>query len=121
MRSIRLARWATCALAVSLASPVAADHHRSVADCTSFEQADKGQDAIALTITNRCTVPMDCTISWQVVCAPASKKRRAAHASTAKLVLASGASSYAEASAALCGDDTWTISDVSWSCTPNND
>jgi hypothetical protein len=121
MRSIRLARRATYALALSLAIPAAADRHRSVADCTSFDQADRGEDAIAFTIKNRCTMPVDCTISWQVVCAPASKKRRAVHASAAKLVLASGDSSSAEATASVCGDDTWVIADVSWNCAANSD
>jgi hypothetical protein len=121
MRSTRWARWATCALALCLTVPAAAHHHRTVTECTTFDQADKGEDSVAFTIKNQCTIPVACTVSWQVVCAPSSKKRRAVHASAAKLALTSGATSSAEASASVCGDDTWTIADVSWQCAPSTD
>lgn len=122
MRSMSWARWATCALALSLSLPAAADRHsRSVSECTTFDQSDKGEDAIAFTIRNSCSVPVDCSITWQVVCAPASKKRRSVHPSTTKLSLTSGSTSSADASAAVCGDDSWQIADVSWSCAVNND
>jgi len=121
MRAPSWARWATCALAISICVPAAAGHHKSVAECTALDQSDKGEDAVALTIKNSCTMPVDCSLSWQVVCAPASKKRRAVHPSTAKLALVAGATSSTEASASVCGDDTWTIGNIIWSCEPNND
>ena len=48
---------------------------KSLADCTSFDQTDKDDDTVELTIHNSCTIPVDCSISWRVVCAPDSKKR----------------------------------------------
>jgi hypothetical protein len=122
MRATHWARWATCALAISISIPALADHDkRSLATCTSFDQADKGQDAVAFTIHNTCTIPVDCSVSWRLVCAPESKKRRAAHPSSATFSITDGGSQSAEASASVCGDAGWTIDSVQWRCEPNKD
>jgi hypothetical protein len=122
MRTARWVRWATCALAISIVVPAFADRaQRSLSSCTSFDQADKGGDKVAFTIHNACTIPIDCSVSWRVVCAPDSKKRRASHPSSAKFAIADGGSESAEASAAICGDDAWTIDSVHWTCVPNRD
>jgi hypothetical protein len=126
MRAPRWARWASCALAVSvyasIGAPAAlADRAKSLSDCTSFDQANTGDAKVAFTIHNACTIPVDCAVSWRVVCAPDSKKRRAAHPSSAKFALTAGGGDTAEASAAVCGDDGWAIDSVQWSCAPNKD
>jgi len=123
MRAPRWARWASCALAVSLAvSPAAfADRAKSLAACTTFDQSNTAETKVAFTIHNTCTIPIDCAVSWRVVCAPDSRKRRNAHPSSAKFALTAGGGDTAEASAAICGDDGWTIDSVQWSCTPNKD
>ena len=125
MRTVCWVRWATCALAISLAIPVvpasAERRHRSLADCTSFTQADQSEDKVSFTIHNACTIPVECSVAWRVVCAPDSKKRRAWHPSSAKLAIAYGGSQSAEASAAICGDDAWAIDSVHWTCVPNKD
>jgi hypothetical protein len=125
MRSKNWATWATCALAISICVPAAfADRARagkSLAECTTFDQADKGEDAVSFTIKSTCTVPIDCSLSWRVVCAPDSKKRRSVHPTTTKLALAEGGSQSADASASVCGDDGWAIDSVAWSCQPNKD
>lgn len=123
MRSATWTRWAICALTFSLCVPVAlADRGaKSISSCTSFNQADKGDDKVEFTLQSSCTVPLDCSISWRVVCAPESKKRRAVHAGAAKLALLTGAAQTAEASAAMCGDAGWSIDSISWSCQPNKD
>jgi hypothetical protein len=123
MRSASWTRWATCALALSICVPVAlADRGaKSVSSCTTFAQEDKGDDKVQFTLGNTCTVPLDCSISWRVVCAPESKKRRAEHAGAAKLALTNGSTQSAEASATVCGDDGWSIESISWSCQPNKD
>jgi hypothetical protein len=94
---------------------------KSLADCTSFDQQDKGEAAVDLTIKNSCTIPVDCTVSWRVVCAPQSKKRRSEHPGSQKLALVEGTTSSAEASAATCGDDAWSIDSIEWSCLPNKE
>jgi hypothetical protein len=123
MRAATWTRWATCALAISICVPVAlADRGRkSVGECTSFGQEDKGDDKVQFTIHNSCTVPVDCAITWRVICAPESKKRRAAHAGAAKFALTNNSAQTAEASAAVCGDAGWSIDSISWSCQPNKD
>jgi hypothetical protein len=125
MRSHTWARWATCALAITICVPAAlADGTRSkksISTCTAFDQEDKGDDKVQFTIKNSCTIPVDCSLSWRVVCAPSSKKRRAVHPSSTKLALVDGSSQSAEASATVCGDDAWTIDSVHWSCQPNNE
>ena len=114
-----------CALAIPMLAsiPAIADRNgRSVADCTNFNQADKGDSLVEFTIHNSFTIPVDCAISWRVVCAPDAPKRRASHAGNASLKLASdNASQSAEASAAVCGDDSWAIQSIQWSCQPNRD
>jgi hypothetical protein len=121
MRALRSARWVCFALALVSLSASADEHKKSVGDCAAFDQVSKGDDEMAFTIKNACSMPLDCTIEWRVVCAPASKKRRAVHPTSAKLALVDGTSQTREASAAVCGDDDWTIDSVGWSCEPNKD
>lgn len=123
MRSTSWARWATCALAIMIIVPVAAagDDKRSISKCTSFDQIDKDEATVELTIHNSCTVPVDCSISWRVVCAPDSKKRRAVHPGSKKVSLETSAMTSAQASAAVCGDDAFAIDSIQWSCEPNKD
>jgi hypothetical protein len=123
MRATTWTRWATCALAISIAMPAAtsafAEKHKSLADCTVFDQADKGEDAVEFTIRNSCAIPVDCSISWQLVCAPESHKRRSTHPGSSRLTLTEGGASSASTSAAVCGDDGWKLDAIEWSCTPN--
>lgn len=124
MRSTTWARWATCALATMILVPAAAADRstkRTISSCTSFGQSDKDDDTVELSITNSCTVPVDCKMSWRVVCAPQSKKRRAVHPGSSKLSLVSSGTGSAEASASVCGDDSWAIESINWSCEPNDD
>ncbi len=124
MRSTSWARWATCALAMMIIVPAAFARDgakRSISECTSFDQTEKDDATVSLTIHNSCTIPVDCSMSWRVVCAPDSKKRRATHPGSKNVVLESAAATTAEASAAVCGDDAWTIDSIQWSCAPNKD
>jgi len=121
MRSRNWARWATCALAMMICLPAIADSKKSLSTCTSFNQSDKGEDKVELTISNRCSVPVDCSLSWRVVCAPDSKKRRAVHAGSARMTLGDATSQSADASAAVCGADSWAIDNIQWACQPNKE
>jgi hypothetical protein len=123
MRTSCWTRWAISALALSICVPVAlADRGtKSVSTCASFNQADKGDDKVEFKLQSSCSVPLDCSISWRVVCAPESKKRRAEHAGATKLALLGGSSQTAEASAAVCGDAGWAFDSIAWSCQPNKD
>ena len=120
---MRTSSWAICALALMISIPAATAKgaKKSLADCTAFDQEDKDDETVAFTIHNTCTVPVDCSISWRVVCAPDSKKRRSTHAKSAKLALHDVGAGSASASAEVCGDDGWAIDSVNWSCEPNKD
>lgn len=125
MRSTSWARWATCALAIMIIVPAATagdgGAKRSIAKCTSFDQTDRDEETVDLTIHNSCTIPVDCSISWRVVCAPESKKRRAVHPGSKKVALESAGTTSAQASAAVCGDDSFAIDSIQWSCAPNQE
>lgn len=119
---MRASHFLICGLAMSVFVPAAlADRTKSIADCTYFDQKDKTDDTVELSIKNLCTVPVDCSMSWRVVCAPDSKKRRAVHPGSAKISLESGGTTAKEASATSCGDDGWVIDSIKWSCQPNNE
>jgi hypothetical protein len=123
LRPLR-ARWASCALAllVCAAAPAAADHHKSLSDCTSFDQADKpAGDAVELTIHNTCSIPIDCELTWRVVCEPEAKRRRSVHPQDVRVTITEGTSQSTDASAAVCGDGSWQIDGVEWSCQANKD
>jgi hypothetical protein len=122
MASHRSTRWVICALALAVMVPVAvADRSKSISDCTYFDQQDKDDDKVEFTVKNLCSVPVDCSMSWRVVCAPDSKKRRSVHPASAKFALESGAVNSKEASAGVCGDDGWAIDSIKWSCEPNKE
>lgn len=129
MRATKWARGASCALAMSVCVPsilslaeARADRGaRSVASCTSFDQVEKDNDKVQLTVHSACSVPLDCAVSWRVVCAPESKSRRAVHPAAAKFSLNQGGAWTEEASAAVCGDASWAIDAVQWRCEPNKD
>ncbi len=112
---------ALCALAVTTIpslQPATADTvrgRRSLARCTSFDQR-QNESSLELTIKNSCTMPIDCTLSWQLVCAPESKKRRKVTPESMEFTLSSDSSQVTAASAASCGDDSWLIKSVSWRC-----
>lgn len=122
MRSTRWARWATFALAISICVPALAKSARkSVADCTSFQQTEKDEATLSIALHNSCSMPVDCKVTWRVVCAPDAPKRRASHAKSSKFTLKEGGDNTVEASAAMCGDDSFTLDQVQWGCEPNKD
>jgi hypothetical protein len=95
---------------------------KSMASCTAFDQADKDDDTTTFTIRNSCSIPIDCSISWKLVCAPDSKKRRSEHPTTQSIkMLADGAQQSTDVSAATCGADAWALQGIEWSCSPNKD
>lgn len=117
---------ALCALAIpTLASlqPAAADtaRKRSLARCTSFDQREKDETSLELTIKNACTIPIDCSVSWQLVCAPESKKRRKVTSESTAFTLSTDSTQVTALSAAACGDDAWLIRGVTWRCDASKD
>jgi len=143
MRSMpHRARWATLALALSIALPVqlvaaddaAADdkpaagtakkkrERRSISECTSFDQRDReDEDGVDFMVNNSCSVPVACSMRWTVTCAPESKKRRSRKSDSHTFSLDASNGITVTASTTRCGDDGWSIDDISWSCAPSQD
>jgi hypothetical protein len=126
MRTTARARWATLALALTLALPTqlaAADgKKKSVDECTSFDQQDRDDDdGVDFTIHNSCSMPVACSIRWTLTCAPESKKRRSRKTDSHAFQLDAANGITLAASTAKCGDDGWSIDDISWACAPARD
>lgn len=121
------ARWVLCTLALTLAvSSASADNKKkktkvkardSVAACTSFDQLDREDDSVDLVIGSTCSMPVSCSVSWTLVCAPSTKKTRKTQHGEA-FSLATDQTQSTNASAGTCGNDGWVIDDVVWSCNP---
>ena len=127
MRSRNRARWASCALAlVSLTAPAVADKsvHKSkgsIAECASFDQKDSGDTSVDFTVTNSCTIKVECSVTWSLTCAPDSPKHRSRKQQGASFNLETTEAKTTTASADSCGDAGWSIDDVNWSCAPSKD
>ena len=139
MRSIHRARWATLALALSIALPAqlaladkktesgSADakkkkERKSVAECTSFDQRDReDEDGVDFSVSNSCSMPVSCSMRWTVTCAPDSKKRRSRKSDSKSFALDADNGITLTASTARCGDDGWSVGDISWACSPSQD
>ncbi len=112
---------ALCALGATTASfstPAIADTvraKRSLARCTAYEQRES-EASLDITIKNSCTMPIDCTISWQLVCAPESKKRKKVSSESTSFTISTNSSQLTAASASSCGDDSWLIKSLTWRC-----
>lgn len=94
---------------------------RSLASCTQAEQRDKDELSIALTVRSTCSMPIDCKVAWNLVCAPQARKRRKVMPGQASFTVPSSSAQETELSAAACGDDSWVIKDVTWRCEPSKE
>ena len=119
------ARWAACALVLAVvAQPALADKRKkkvkartSIAACTSFEQVDRVDDSVDLVIANSCEIPVACSVSWTVTCAPDSKRTHR-HQHGQAFDVSTGFAATATGSAGTCGNDDGVTDDVAWSCQP---
>ena len=95
---------------------------RSLAACTSLDQKDLDDESgVNLTVKNDCDVAVQCSMSWQLVCAPDSKSRRHASKQQSAFRVESSTGQSRTASADTCGSDAWAIGDINWSCQPTAD
>jgi len=126
MRSLCRARGVGSALAllfVLSSAPAGAQKsaktkkRTSVASCASFAQKDSGDVTVDFKVTNACPMPLECSVTWSVTCAPDSSRRSKKYEGSS-FTLATMDEKTTTATAARCGDDGWAIADVSWSCAP---
>ena len=95
---------------------------RSLAACTSLDQKDLDDESgVSLTVKNECDVAVQCSMSWQLVCAPDSKSRRHTSKEQSAFRVESSTDQSRTASAGSCGSDAWAIADINWICQPTAD
>lgn len=118
MRVTRLALvapWAASALALALSAPsldAAPRHPRSTARCIHYRQKlDKEQTGVELSLDNKCSFDVGCTLRWDVRCAGDKDVQHGG----AAFDLPAGQSDSTFASAAACRGD-WEVANVVWSC-----
>lgn len=86
---------------------------RAIRRCVGYEQ-EMEEDGLRISLRNECSFDLSCTLSWRVRCdadEPDMQRRKAE-----VFTLDEGVSDGAFASAAICGDDGWRVSEVRWSC-----
>lgn len=83
-----------------------------VSRCVSFSQDQTRDNAISMTLKNRCDVDLSCSVSWTLRCDGDDGKRKEREVFT----LLDDSSYTTDATADVCGEDGWAISDVSWAC-----
>ena len=124
MRLSRAAQWVTCAFfAIGVASagdvrggPKRGKKRASKMTCMKYSQA-MSESGVDLTLRSGCEARVTCEIRWVVRCGDDDKdtaKRQFAESFS----LDHGDAHRAEPSAAVCGDESWEIDDVRWSCQP---
>ncbi len=92
---------------------------KSLAACTSFDQVDRDdEDGVDLSVSSTCDVKMSCTIKWRLTCSPDSKKKRKSTWEGYSFELEGIASGQTTAAATSCGNNSWSIDSISWSCQP---
>lgn len=93
-----------------------------ISRCVKMSQQKAGDSGLELALSNRCQFPVACTLSWQLVCERQGEtKRRTRHDESAQLSLADGESTTTTADASTCGDESWAIRRVKWSCEQSDD
>ncbi len=121
MRSPRRARWLICAIALLVTPEALADDkpakHKAL-DCVSFDQRDRTDGVgVELEIASSCAPTVSCSIKWELTCAPDTKREKTTKHGVA-FELEDGESDGADASAAVCEDESWEIRSITWSCEP---
>jgi hypothetical protein len=105
---------------LSLSTVLSAGPARATTDVTPLTCVDVGQDykvnSIAVTVANQCTMGVRCSIAWSVVCGSGTTK--SAHPGQRQLSVEASGHAAIEASAALCGDQSWEISGLTYDCAP---
>ena len=96
-----------------LAGSVQAETRPTANDCMSFDRSEQDH-AIEYRLTNGCDQRVACTVTWKLSCG--DRPPLVTHAGRGSTLLDPSASDAITASAAACGEQSWRISDVAWSC-----
>jgi hypothetical protein len=94
-------------------------HKRSLADCTTFSEHDRDDGGgVDMSVASTCEAKLSCGINWTLTCAPGTKREKQVKQGYA-FDLDNGQSDGTTASSDVCGDEAWSVGDVSWSCAPS--
>ncbi len=104
------ARAAALALCVGVAWGTLASADPS-ACARGHTELDREQKRVVVTFENGCDARVGCAVSWTVRCG----RSRVEHRSEQLRIDARGEATVT-ASAQVCGDDEWRISDPRWRC-----
>jgi hypothetical protein len=88
-----------------------------VSSCVTFGQSDAG-DAVNFRFASTCEATLSCGVTWTLQCESWEGKKSAKTHDGVAFELETNATYSTSASPASCGDDGWTIDDISWSCEP---
>jgi len=86
---------------------------RAIRRCVSYKQ-EQYDDGLSILLKNRCDFDLSCSLSWRVRCDEDESGTKRSKAEL--LTIDQGNSDSAYASASVCGDDGWRVTDVRWSC-----
>jgi hypothetical protein len=106
-----------CAMAIGASSTAAKPTKQKIARCVKYSQA-RGADeqSVDVGLRNRCRFDVACTVEWKISCDgdDAGTVREQAR----NVSLDRGAREIITASATVCGDESWAVDDIRWTCEP---
>ena len=113
-----LAALLGCAMALGATSDLGAKTpKKKIARCVKYTQT-KGKDeqSVDVGLRNRCRYSVSCTVEWKISCEAEPDVAPREHAMTVELDR--GAREIINASAASCGESSWGVDDIRWTCEP---
>jgi hypothetical protein len=96
-----------------LAEPVAAQQPKSPKDCVDVSKSEI-DDGLRFELKNHCDRVLACRVSWNLKCGdkPAKLQERGDE----KFAVPADASHGVEATTEACGNRSWLIENVRWTC-----
>ncbi|MBN2192016.1 MAG: hypothetical protein JW751_04310 [Polyangiaceae bacterium] len=93
--------------------PTALAEDTNAGDCVRFEVARTEPD-MAYTVDNSCTLAVNCTLSWRLVCG--ENREGKVIDGRRRFRVASSRVSEVTIDARVCGNNEWSVEDVAWVC-----
>lgn len=89
---------------------------KRIARCVKYSQKRGSDDqSVDVGLRNRCRYDVSCTVEWTVSCEDDEADAPARHQARS-VDLDRGAREIINASAAVCGDGSWAVDDIRWTC-----
>lgn len=117
-----LAALIGCAIALGVTAATAAKPKRvKIARCVKYSQK-RGSDeqSVNVGLRNQCRYAVSCTVEWKITCED-DDADTPARVQARTVDLGRGAREIINASAAACGDASWAVDDIKWTCEPGEE